>query len=533
MSKVVKFTIDSILKGISPTYFTSENGYYLSGIAIDPDLPINPASATSIRTGGTITPIGYTEFSTTGVINTPPIAIITCPKTELVYVITNGGKIISYSNTFASETAIGTVAGSNAEGAAYYNNYIYIFGTGNSKNDVSRFGPLDGSAAIVDAWWSGLSLTTLTNTTYPVFRQARLPNHWGHVHSDNALYFCDYAGGQGLIHKIKTKKTTVEGDTNDGSAYNVLDLPFGMYPTDIESLGTDLVVAAHSSTSGVLNQGNAKLFFWDTFSDSFYNTVNLYDPFATALLNSNNILYAWSGNSVKGCRVSAYDGARSMKQLFLLEEGYSPFPGSVASYGERISWGGYTTYTASSPSVWSFGSKESRLPVGLHNTAAAPLIGDNFIVTAIGYVQQSSSVLPKLIIGRADNVSNGLSQFSSSATLASYFRSEIFTTGRKFIIREIKINFTHAVQSGSIVTPIISVDAGSSSFSIPIINNTNYPSQFNIVYKNPSMSSSTNTPISGSHDFYLQLAWTGTDPISISLPIEITVEIYDDEPAIK
>lgn len=118
--------------------FGSEN-QYLQAIGIDPDVPLTD-SATDIKTGGSIRPVQYAQFSGAE-IDAAPIAIITEPKSDLTWVVLSNGKIIAYEDdlTSANSHSIGQVSGNKARGAWYYNNYIYI----TTPTDVSRVGPLN------------------------------------------------------------------------------------------------------------------------------------------------------------------------------------------------------------------------------------------------------------------------------------------------------------------------------------------------------------------------------------------------------
>jgi len=596
MIKQIK--INSIFSGQSPSQYFGGDDTYNTSIAIDPDLPI---ISTDIRTSGFPIPVGYEKFSSTN-ITSAPIALITTPKDNLVWTIQANGKIVIYKTalTSAVETLIGTVAGSNAGGAAYYNNYIYVFGTGSSKNDVSRVGPLNtlpydgqsgnftvgltvtggtsgatgivtadvdagttgtltlsnisglfvdnetitdtgtGSATvnrsltslIADGIWTGATLgsqTALTNTSYPSLRSVSIPNHWGRAHSDNALYFLDFKDGQGLVHKISTKKVTNEGDTTGTtipSLYNALDLPFGFYPTCIESYGTTLVILGIFNVDTTTNQGKAGIVFWDpTNTVSYYlGPVYLADPIATALLNVNGVVYIWSGNAQNGVRLSHYVGGETVRDDVYQEEGLPPFAGAVDAVGNRIVWGGFATNPAAGAVVYALGSKDSRLPNGLHNVAKASAAGTTPIVTAIKYVQQDSNVTPKMIIASRDGTGSQIDKYSTTATLASNLRW-MFNIGSAGEVRRIRMPLAGAVAANTTITPTLYFDDLSSSVALTTINNTNYPSKRKIIYKGTELKNAV-----FSNNFVLEIATTGTNPLPVGLPITIDVDIFDDEP---
>ena len=126
-----------------PSALFGSEGQYLGAIGIDPDVPLTD-SATDLKMGGSIRPVQYAQFSSTE-IDSAPIAILNEPKSDITWVVLANGKVVAYLDTLVSATAksIGQVTGSVARGAWYYNNYIYIAGTGSTGGDVSRVGPLN------------------------------------------------------------------------------------------------------------------------------------------------------------------------------------------------------------------------------------------------------------------------------------------------------------------------------------------------------------------------------------------------------
>ena len=525
-----------MFKGHSATQYFGAEGTYNTSMAIDPDLPI---VSTDVRTSGFAVPVGYTKFSGANV-TAPIIRLITNPKNTLVYAITTNGRLISYTSGFGSETLVGTVAGSNATWAEYYNNYIYIFGTGASKDDISRYGPLNNTPTLVDNVWKGATLgsqTALTNTTYPSLRSVAMPNHVAHVHGDNSLYFCDFGPtnggtgtGQGLIHRISTKRTTSEGDTNGTvvpSLYNALDLPFGFYPTAIESYGTLLFILGIYTTDTVVSQGKSAFVVWDTTDTVSFMTGPVYlpDALATAVLNFNGVIHIWTGNSVNGVRVSKYLGGQSTQDVCYQEEGLPPLAGAVDALGNRIVWGGYSTNPAAGGVVYAYGSKDARLPKGLHNICKTTAASTTPFVTALKYIQQSSNVTPKVIPAWTDTGATnfGIDQYSTSATLASIIRFMI-NIGQKFEIKEIIAPFGGAVDAGTIITPKIWIDDLSSSITMTTINNANYAGKRKLVSAGTELKNTT-----ALNNIVFEFAWTGTTPLPIGFPIQVQIDLKTDE----
>jgi len=525
----ISVKIDNILNGKSSTYYLYGKGQFKNSTAIDPDFPMVPSSATLRRQSGFITPTQYVVASGAN-INDAPMWILTNPKDGLIYSYLASGRLISYTSTFGSETNIGTPTSGVGNGAAYYNNYIYLA----TPTDISRYGPLSGTPAIANTFWSStLSKTALVNTTYPTFQES-YPNHVLHAHTDGKLYIADFDStsttdttrGKGLIHYIKTKYgtsgTAHEGAVDDGSLYNALDLPLGYMPMAIESYGNDLVVAAIQSSDATLRQGNSALFFWDTFADTFYRQVPIADPMVTALKNVNGSLYVFSGNQNNGVNVGVYDGGFGIQQLEFLEQGYSPFAGAVDFYGNRVAWG-------VKDGVVSLGYKNPNLPRNaFHHIMKTTSVGSNPAVTSMRYLQHASGVVPRVVVGWRDGSTQGIDQFSSDATLVSVFESEIFNIGQTFRIRKIKIPLSEAVAANMSIVPRIIVDDDLTTYALTTINNTNYASsEQNIVFLSTQLDAIQAGGLIGKHNFYLRLTWGGTVALAIAPPIEIEVDLLN------
>lgn len=537
-----KFRIDNIQGGISDTFYDQSLISYTGSLGIDPDLPVRPVSLSIPKTSGQIMPSAYAKFSGTEV-DGYPLWIVTQPKTENSFVYTTTGDLHSFDNTLVMRatdeagTAFPIVfTGGAGNGLNYYNNFIYVM----EGADVSQYGGMDQGASIAETEnvWTGAKFgkAALTNTTYPTIRATALPNHPGHVHQDNALYFGDVipAGfatlssrGRGTLHKLQTKQTTIQGDTDDGSIYGAVLLPFGYVPTDIESLPNgDLAIAciqSSGSSSPIINQGVAAVFFWDTFQDIPYRQIECPDPIITALKNVNGSLYVFSGSSVSGSRVSRL-GTYSMEEVAFFEEGVSPFAGAVDALGQKITFGGYTTYPNNSVSVFAIGSKKSSIPEALHNIAATTSTGSNGVVTSLKYVQQNIFKIPQLVIGWGDDSAKGLDKFSSSGTILSSFR-KVFPIGSGFQIQRLVVGLTESVTSNVSITPKFFIDNESSSVTLTAINNTNYPDQVEVVYKNTDLKS-----VRGSNNFSVSFQWGSTQPAGIAY-FEVWADIIEDEKA--
>lgn len=521
-----KHVIDNIWGGISSSHNFFKEGEYLDSLAIDPDWTIRSSSGPT-KIGGILTPTNDTDFTST-VINSTPMWIVTSPRDTLVYTYLVNGRFVSYSSSLGSETNIATPTAGNASGMAYYNNFIYLATT----VDISSYGPIDNTPALVDTDWTGTGLgsqTALTDTTYLSLQGTELPNHAMHYHApNNRLYFCDFKNGEGLIHFIKTKRTTDDGDTNDGSKYNALNLPFGYKPTDIESWGGDLVIAAmFHGTDTSINQGPAKLFFWDTVSNDIYKTITLPDPIVTSLLNNNGNLFIWTGTPSGGYRILQYiPNTRSVKHIRTFDEGTSPLAGAVDAFGERIIWGSNTSDIATSAVVKAYGSKDSSYPKGIHNISRVKTDGGSSrLVTCLKYVQLVSNARPIHISGWRTSTDQGINKDNTTSdftgALDSVWRSKVFKIGRRFKITKVILNFPEAIAANQTnITPKIFVDSDSTSNQLTVISSTNYTESERTITLYPKLTGNT--------DYYLELAWAGnTTAVSVDFPIIIEGETID------
>lgn len=500
------------LAGRSPLLNFASKGQYISSIGIDPDFPI---SDTDKLPSGFLRPTSMADFSGVNV-NATPLWLSTNPKNELVYAYLANGKLVSYSSALASETLRTTVTTSSGNGMAYYDNYLYL-----AKNaDIARYGRLDGSPTVTQAYWtSSLSLTALTNTTYPSIdpsgANVEMPNHVMHRHTDDKLYICDvHANGYGIISYIKTKKTTNQGDTDDGSTYNALDFDYGLYPTTIATYQTNLAVAVIEGVSTSVRQKNAKMSFWDTTSDSFSLITDdeLPDPLITAVLNVNGVLWVASGSAKGGCRISKYVGGYHSQQVFYDPHMLPPLQGAFAHLLNRVVFGSAVDYPANYGLVTAIGSSSiGGQPV--HGILKASSAGANSYITCLAYVQNDSLEKLAPIVGWTDDTTAGGIDKLSTTYGTSIFRSEMYRIGEPFRIEEIIIPSSTVMASNITITPKVYVDDGSSSVTLKVINNTNFASRRIIKLASKK--------VIGQHNFFLELTWSGSALCTLALPIII------------
>lgn len=522
--------ITGVTGGLSASPYLYAQGQFLNAVGIDPDQPISD-NANDYLPSAMIRPSTYTAFSSGGVTQAPRW-IITNPKDTKVYALLKDGAFVSYTSAFASETVIATATGCSGNGLAYYNNYIYIF----RGADVDRYGPLNGVPAYTTGVWTGAtlgSLTAPTDTTYPTVRDSTLlANHVACVHGDGSLYFLDYTNGQGLVHRINTKKVTVEGDTNGTtvpSAYNVLDLPFGYMPTSICSYGTDLVISAIQTSDSTISQGDSALFIWDAVSSSFRVQIPVSDTVISGLKNSNGTLYVFSGGLVNnGYRLSYYAGGETLKTIYFSCEGHSPLQGAITAFGDKLYWGTIKqVQTTSSPEyypvVMSAGSKDPSLPLKIQCPVRAPTsaTSGNGIVSAIACIQQASYSVPSVVVGYKNSGTFGIAKRGTTYG-TSIFQAPSIQVGHRFIIRRMRLNFPKAIAANMTITPTVFLDnfSSSSTTGTRTINSTNYTKSEQFVEFMPN--------INGKRNFVLELRFSGTVLSPVELPIEIDIEVFSD-----
>jgi len=542
--------VKSILGGQTPTLYFRTEGQFQSSLGIDPDIGL-PGNPFSLKQTGAIAPTNYTEFSGAAV-DDATMWLITNPRNALIYAYlsdglsaTNSGALISYSESFASETDIGTPTSGSGDGAAYYNNYIYLA----TPTDISRYGPLTQGAGpnIINAIWTagtpltatggGLNLTTLTDTTYPTYQSIPWPNHSMHVHLDGVLYFCDVSNGQGIINKISTTISSgIEGavdSTTIASAYNVLDLPFGYLPTDIASYGLDLAIVASQmdNTNTTLIPGKSAMFLWDTFSSTFYQQIPIDYPFTTAIHNRNGQLHIFSGmgGDDRGFVVSKYLGGYSWQEIDFFEEGHPPYAGGVDAFGGRMVFGSAVTDPATAGTVHSLGYKNPKLPRNArHSMARISGSGASPVVSSVKYLQQASGSFPRVVIGWKDGSAQGIDNLGGTPN--SIFRTELFTVDRPFVIDRIRIPLSEAVGANTTIGVVIHYDRGTTTKTLNTINNTNFTKSERVInFKAQEIEQATTAGYQAQHDYFINFTLTGSDDCIILLPIEIYITTTEDD----
>lgn len=528
-----KITIQSILGGHSPTTHFCQEGQFRASLGIDPGQPMDDADSIYSTIGcGLLRPAACEKFSAV-TITSAPLWLVPNPKTAYTYVYDAKGSSYTINATFDTVTALadcGCLTDSLGNGCEYYDNYIYF-----AKNtDIARYGPLNGAAVWTGTYWTtGLSKAALTNTAYPKTykNKLQLPNHVLKRHSDGNLYIADVVGNQGMIHFISTTKTTVEGDTDNSSTINRLQFGYGLWPTAMESYGQNLVVALYEGTAENLKQSRAKLAFWDTTSTSFNQItwVEFPDQVITAMKNVNGVLYVVSGNfNSQGFRVSKFAGGYSFSEVWYSEIGEPCLPGAIDGILNRCLIGSFATIPEPDGCVYSVGLEKEALGSGIFNVMRCSGADSSACVTAVLEADNTSMGFRVPIIGwtrvgdGSTGATHGLDKQGTTYNNAnSIWWSQLYRVGQPFKINKIRINTVQALAANMTIVPKIYTDDGvGTTYTLTTINSTNYPSYLNVVQRPINLS--------GKHNFWLELKWTGSVLCTVNLPIEIEFELIDD-----
>lgn len=529
-------TIESILGGQGITTHFGQSGQMRASLGIDPSQPIDDSdTAYSTIASGLIRPSSSQKFSG-ATITSAPLWLVPNPKDALVYILDANGSAYTINAAFDTVTALndrGFLSSCLANGCEYYDNYIYFF----KNTDVTRYGPLNGTASFaLDAnnsyWVTTLGKTALVNTAYPkTFKNnLQLPNHVACRHSDGRLYFTDVVGNLGTIHYIQTSKTTVEGDTNNGSTYSAVTMGYGLWPTDIETYGTEIAIATIEVSGNLKRDMRAKLAFWDTVATNINSQswIEYPDSIISALKNIDGVLYIASGNiNARGFRICKFIGGQSFEEVFVSETGEPPLPGAIDGILHKILIGNHTNVPESDGCLYSIGAGKVS-PRDVFNVMRATGGTSSTNVTAVLLADNNEMGFDTPIIGWTQagdgsaGVSHGLDKQGTQYNNApSVYWSQMFRIGQPFKITSIRIPLAQAVAANMTIVPKIYTDDGAgTTYTLTTIDNTNYPSKFNIKQK---LENAT-----GEHNFWLELKWTGSVLATVGLPITIEYELLND-----
>lgn len=538
--KKFQIKIESILGGHSPLSHFSRTDQYLDSIGIDPFAGASNSAPMSSYVSGLIRPQGG-SYINNNAITSAVKWIEKNPKNGFYYLYDAIGSTwtveVDSNGTPSTLTALsdgGSMVNASGNGMAYYDNYIYF-----AKNTtIARYGPLNGTPTFDgDYWVTTLGKTVLVNTTYATTiagYNIELPNHVMHRHSDGKLYFTDVVDNKGTIHIISTTKTTAEGDTDDGSTYSKLQFGYGLWPTNIESYGSNLVFGLYEGSNTITFQNNAKLAFWDTTSDNFNQIiwVEFPDQIINAVKNLNGTLYFLSTNyNKKGFRLSRYVGGNTIETVLFYPTGEIAIQSSVIAHGDSLYFSIYqpalseTELSNFSTSITS-GVFVYKVPSNISNGGIYHVYnsGRTGPITALNLTLGSTynfKVFPIVVsygglVSYVAYATNNSNAFSNGAI----WWSQIYKIGQRFRITKIILNFTEEVQAGVILVPKVYIDDGTSGRALRDIDFTVNPGAKQVILRPENLV--------GFNNFWLGLLFQGSKVCTISLPITIEYELIDD-----
>lgn len=574
--------IESALGGLSIYDNYASADQFKTALGLDPDI----AAAANYNTGaaassGWLTPMGASVGSNfdgaSARARSAILWMVRNPKQmNQVYCYGAAGsvyyfdpQVVNFVETGTGPTDLNDGGTASANGMAYYDNYIYAA----RDTTIARFGPLDsiGTAAWTDDYWTTtLGKTAMTNSTYPLHpysTSVKLPNHVMLRHSDGKLYIADVVGNQGVLHCISTTKTTAEGDTDNGSTFNAVDFPYGMWPTALASYGDQIAVGlfegqALNSLSSNYVPPRARLALWSPSNPTTYDLLTneeFPDPYIYAMLNSNGALYIFSGDTLAfntsgiatGCRITRYLGGKTFEQVGFIDYALPPFPGGVEGHLNKIYFGSQISYPIYTGCVFAIGQKKSPISNAIFNvfnisntTASTEQISGsdityNTMVTSIASLQQKGAARVSMDVMWARGESgagiggdladrrygwNTMVPFTRHDT--AIYKSNTFRIGEPFKITKIRVNLAGGIQASTNIEPVIYTDDETNTYTLNTINQGTDGTTTRSVVRRP-------TNATGQHNFYFHLKWRKANDgsgvlCSVAFPIVIDGEYVSD-----
>lgn len=541
-NKTNRILIESILGGTAPTTHFAAADQFRASFAIDPSMPVdNGDGVYSSIASGLLRPVGSNNVG----INTTNAVMwfVQNPKdtvTSSSFAYDAGGSVYLIAGygapSFLKDLNDGPTASGN--GAAYYDNYAYFA----KDTTIARYGPLNGEPAFTEDYWTGtLGKVALSNPTYPgdPWVGEYYSNHVLHRHSDGKLYIADVVDNQATVHYIKTTKTTVEGDTDNGSTYDALNFGYGLKIFAMESYGDMLVFCLNETSdndAGPIYSHRARVAFWDTTSTKTnqITSVEFPDELITAVKNINGVLYFCSGSMDDfGFRVTRYIGGYSFEEVAYSEMGYSPHAGAILGRGNNLFFGSANTVPdydrGHYACVWSLNLKKSGLSSGLFNVARPGFgaVSAAYGVTALEF--EPASNFNQTALHAATDADGGQVDriFQSTLEGSPVWWSQTFRIGQAFKITKLIIpTLKSSSSSKKQIVPTLYFDNGTTTKTLQTMD---YDAN-NLVYVIRPENAV------GKHEFFLELKWSGRDvlvtedggPWTVGLPITIEYELISN-----
>ena len=215
-----------------------------------------------------------------------------------------------------------------------------------------------------------------------------------------------------------------------------------------------------------------------------------------------------------GCRVSRFVGGESFEEIAYLEDSQPPLAGNTDHILSRIIFGGFSGSMGNYGSLYAIGSRISKITRGLYNIMRASTgTGTGVRLTSCLIPENTDFTNPVYLIGWGDG--SGTEEFGIDRNTSGYgaakFQSEVFKVGMPFEVTRVKIPLNQAVAANMTITVKIYVDQESTSTTIGTISSTDFSERFIDLHPN----------VRGKHDFFIELEWSGTEFLSVNLPIEI------------
>ena len=250
--------------------------------------------------------------------------------------------------------------------------------------------------------------------------------------------------------------------------------------------------------------------------------MELPDPLCSALENVNGVLYAFCGNpGQKGVRVLRFIGGYSFEEVLYLEDSFPPYAGATDHLMNRVLFGGFSTLGGSGNHgcIYAIGSNISGVSNGLFNVMRSAGASTSLSVSSILVPNNTDFVSPNYYMGIEGAATDSIERNATTYGSAS-FHSELFRIGKEFEVTSIKIPLAQQISTNMTIIVQIVTDNASTTTNVATINVTNYPDNDRFVTIHPS--------VRGKHDFEFRLRWSGTSLLTVGLPIEISVDTWDN-----
>jgi hypothetical protein len=309
-----------------------------------------------------------------------------------------------------------------------------------------------------------------------------------------------------------------------------LTFGYGLWPTAIESYGSDLAVALYEGSNTGLRQKHAKIAFWDTTSTAFNKMVWVEYPDAiiSAMKNVNGVLYVVSGNyQTRGFRVTRFLGGYSFEEVYYSEIGEPCLAGAIDGVLNRVVFGSHTTVPESDGCLYATGLQKASLSKGLFNIMRSTGGTSSTNVTAVSFIDATELGFYVPVIGWTQagdgsvGVSHGLDkQGTTYSNAPSVFWSSLQRIGQRFKITKIHYPLAQTLTASMTLIPKLYFDDGQTTKTLTTINSTNYSTKTHVVQ--------TLEGATGENNFWLELRWSGSALLTVGLPIIIEGETYDE-----